>query len=176
MNSTLCSSHSRADAGQVAGGRHEHPGLALDRLEQDGGGVGVIAASSASASPYLHRHEARCVRAVVVVRDRVVGERDDGHGAAVEVAAGDDDLGAFLRHALDLVRPLAGDLDRRLDGLGAGVHRQHHLGAGQLGQLLRRTGRAGRGGTPGEVSVTRPSCSIAAAISSGCRWPKFSAE
>jgi hypothetical protein len=27
-----------------------------------------------------------------------------------------------------------------------------------------------------EVSVTRPSCSTAAAVSAGCRWPKFSAE
>jgi hypothetical protein len=70
------------------------------------------------------------------VRDRVVGERDDGGGAAVEIARGHDDLGRVERDALHLVRPLAGDFDGRLDGLGSGVHRQHHLGAGQLGERL----------------------------------------
>ena len=97
---------------------------------------GVMAARTASRSPYGHRDEARGEGAVVVVGDRVVGERDDGGGAAVEVAGGDDDLGAVERDALDLVRPLAGDLDGRLDGFGAGVHRQHHLGAGQLGEVM----------------------------------------
>jgi hypothetical protein len=38
-------------------------------------------------------------------------------------------------HALDPVAPLAGELERGLDALGAGVHRQDHVLAGQLGQL-----------------------------------------
>ena len=44
------------------------------------------------------------------------------------------------RHALDVGAPLAGDLDAALDGLGAAVHRQHHVLAAQLGQ--RRAERA----------------------------------
>ena len=36
---------------------------------------------------------------------------------------------------LDRVAPLARDLDRGLDGLGAGVHRQDHVLAGQGGEL-----------------------------------------
>ena len=43
------------------------------------------------------------------------------------------------RDALDLVAPLAGDLDRGLDGLGAGVHRQHHLLAAQVAERGGRT-------------------------------------
>ena len=38
-------------------------------------------------------------------------------------------------HALDLVAPLAGGLDRRFHRLRAGVHRQHHLHARQLREL-----------------------------------------
>ena len=53
----------------------------------------------------------------------------------MEVGSGDDDLRCALRHVLDLVGPLARDLDRGLDGLGAGVHRQHQVGAGQLGEF-----------------------------------------
>ena len=36
-----------------------------------------------------------------------------------------------------MVAPLARGLDRGLDRLGAGVHRQHHVLAGELGQPLR---------------------------------------
>ena len=38
-------------------------------------------------------------------------------------------------HALDLVTPFAGRLDRRLHRLRAGVHRQHHLHARQRGEF-----------------------------------------
>jgi hypothetical protein len=38
--------------------------------------------------------------------------------------------------ALHPVAPGARDLDRRLDGLGAGVHRQHHVFAAQLREPL----------------------------------------
>ena len=43
-------------------------------------------------------------------------------------------------HALDVGAPLAGHLDAALDGLGAAVHRQHHVLAAQLGE--RRAERA----------------------------------
>ena len=41
------------------------------------------------------------------------------------------------RDALDLVAPLAGGLDRGLDRLGAGVHRQHAVLAAQRGEVAR---------------------------------------
>ena len=71
--------------------------------------------------------EAGRERAEAGAGDRVVGERDDRRRAAVEVAAADDDLRLAGRDALDLVAPLARRLDRGLDGLGAGVHRQHPI-------------------------------------------------
>jgi hypothetical protein len=52
----------------------------------------------------------------------------------VEAAVHHDDPRPVLGHAPDLVAPLAGDLDPALDGLGAGVHRQHDLLAHQVGQ------------------------------------------
>jgi len=53
----------------------------------------------------------------------------------VEVPAYYDDLGLVLRDALDLVAPLAGSLQRGLDGFGAGVHRQHEIHAGERGEF-----------------------------------------
>ncbi len=52
----------------------------------------------------------------------------------MEVVLADDDLGLVRGHALHLVAPLADHLDRRLDGLGAGVHRQRPLEAGDLAE------------------------------------------
>ena len=79
-----------------------------------------------------HADEARRERAEAVAVLRFAREADDGRRPAGEVAGGDDDLGASFRHALDLVGPLARRLDRRLDGLGAGVHRQRLGHAGRF--------------------------------------------
>ncbi len=95
----------------------------------DGGRDGVDVAVRRGA-------EARGEGGVAAGRDLVVGEADDGGGAAVEVALHGDDRGLAGGDALDLVAPLAADLDRGLDGLGAGVHRQDHVLAGEAGQRL----------------------------------------
>ena len=63
-------------------------------------------------------------------------EADDAHGAAVEIVGADDDLGLAVRHALDLVAPFADRLDGGLHGLGAGVHRQDLVRAGECRDLL----------------------------------------
>ena len=47
----------------------------------------------------------------------------------------DDDLGAVAGDALDAIAPAARGLDRGLDRLGAGVHRQRGVEPGQLAQL-----------------------------------------
>ena len=47
-----------------------------------------------------------------------------------------DDLRLAFGHALLGVAPFAGRLDRRLDALRPGVHRQHHLHAAQLGEVF----------------------------------------
>ena len=121
----------------------------------------VIAASSASMSPKGTDVEAGRVGAVVVVRDRVVGEADDRRRAAVEVAGHDDDPRPAVGHALDLVAPPPRRLDRRLDGLGAGVHRQHELLAGERREVAAERAEpvavegAARQGEPVELAARR---------------------
>ena len=125
-----------ADTGQVAGRRYEYPGLALDRLDHDrdrrlvhGGGDRVQVA-------VRHDPEPGRVGPVVAVRVGVGREADDRGRTAVEVVLGHHDRGGVLRDALDLVPPLARHLDGRLDRLGAGVHRQHEVGAAQVGEFV----------------------------------------
>ena len=133
-----------ADAAQVAVRRDDHAALALDRLDQDRDGVGVDRGLDRGQVAVGDGDEAGRERAEAVAGVGVVGEADDGGGPAVEVAGGDDDLGLVGGDALDLVAPLAGDLDRGLDGLGAGVHRQHEVLAAQVAE---------RGGEVGEPVV-----------------------
>ena len=114
------------------------PRLALDRLEQDRDGVVVDARPRAPR----RRRTARSTkpgreRAEAVARGRVVGEADDGGGAAVEVAAARRRSSRGRRATpLTLVAPLAGHLERGLDGLGARVHGQDHVHAAERGELL----------------------------------------
>ena len=126
----------RPDRRKVVGRRHEDAGLALDGFDQHGHGVVVDRVGERRGVAVGHGAEARRERAEIVAGVRVVGEAHDGGGAAVEVAGGDDDVGASVRHALHAVPPGACDLDARLDGLGAGVHRKHHVLAGERGERL----------------------------------------
>ncbi len=97
---------------------------------------GVIALSRASASPKGMTGKPGREGPEVLAVKGLGGEADDGHRPAVEVVGAGDDLGPVLGHALLLVAPLAGRLDGRLHGLGPRVHRQDHLVAGQLAELL----------------------------------------
>ena len=90
--------------------------------------------------------EARRERTEAVAILLVGREADDGDGAAVEIVGADDDLGLAVRDALDLVAPLARRLDRGLDRLGAGVHRQRHVEAGEFVQFLAQKRQADRCG------------------------------
>jgi hypothetical protein len=54
----------------------------------------------------------------------------------MEVVGAGDDLGPAVADAFDAIAPGARGLDRRFHRLRAGVHRQAHVGAGELAQLL----------------------------------------
>jgi hypothetical protein len=54
----------------------------------------------------------------------------------VKVVVADDDLGLPWGNALHLVAPLPHGLDGGLHRLGAGIHRQRHVHAGQLMELF----------------------------------------
>lgn len=62
----------------------------------------------------------------------IVKEAESDPRAAVEVVLRREDDRLVLLDALNLVRPLAGDLDRSLDGFSARVHHERHLESGEL--------------------------------------------
>ena len=62
------------------------------------------------------------------------------YGTSVEVVLDAEDNGLVWRDALDLVPPLAGNLDTGLDGLSTGVHGQDHVVAEILGDELGELG------------------------------------
>ncbi len=95
----------------------------------------VIAARNAAASPNGTDTNPGVNGPKPSRRVGVGGEADDRRRAAVEVVGAHDDLGAVGRDALDVVAPTPRGLDRGLDAFGAGVHRQHHVLAAQLGEL-----------------------------------------
>ena len=104
-----------ADVGQVPGGRHVDPALALDALEQDGGdrrvdgrGQGVEVAQGDVA-------EARGQGLEGLVLLGLAGGVEGGQGAPVERAVGADHRVAAR------TAPAAGQLEGALVGLGAGV-------------------------------------------------------
>ena len=79
-------------------------------------------------------------------------------------------------HALDLEGPLAGGLDGGLDRLGAGVHREELVEAGELAELLVEgaelvvaEGAGGQGHGAGLLEH-------APAGSRGWQWPWLTAE
>ena len=123
---------------QEAGRRHDDARLALDRLDQEGAGVGRDGVAQGLGVAVGDDLEAGREGPEAVAVLRLGREADDGDGAAVEVVGADDDLGLPVGMPLHLVAPLARGLDRGLDGLGAGVHRQHRVVAGQLAELLVR--------------------------------------
>ena len=116
--------------------RNRDAGLALNRLDQKRAGVGRDRVAQRRRIAERNDLEARRERPEAVAILLVGGEADDGDGAAVKIVGADDDLGLAIRNAFDLVAPLARGLHRGLDRLGARVHGQRHLVAGQLMQLL----------------------------------------
>ncbi len=117
-------------------GRNDDAGLALNRLDQEGAGVGRDGCAQRVGVAEGDDLEAGSERAEAVAVLLVGREADDGDGAAVEVVGADDDLGLAVGNAFDLVAPLARGLDRGLDGLGAGVHGQRHVEAGEVVQFF----------------------------------------
>lgn len=58
----------------------------------------------------------------------------------MEVVLCAEDQSLVLLYTLNLVRPLASNLDSRLNGLGTSVHRENHIVAKHLPNLLRPLG------------------------------------
>jgi len=125
-----------AELREIPRRRHDDTGLALDRFDEDGDralvhrrpdGVGIPEGQQAIAA-------GERTEPLTVLGAR--GEADDRGRAAVEVVVEDQDLALGRRHALDGLPPLPGQLDGSLDRLGAAVHRQEALEAGERADLL----------------------------------------
>ena len=125
---------------QEACGRNDDSGFALDWLDQEGAGVGRDGVAQGLGIAEWNHFEARRERAETVAILLVGREADDGDGAPVEIIGADDDLCLALGDAFDLVAPLARRLHGSLDRLGARVHGQRHVVAGELVQFLVKQG------------------------------------
>ncbi len=136
-----------ARTAQVAVGRHDDAGLALDRLHQEPHHVGVGERGLERIGVAVgHGLEPRRERPEPAARVRVGGEAHDRDRAAVEVAAAGDDLRPAFGDALDVVAPAARGLQRGLDGLGPGVHRAAPSPCRTARPTPGRTAPAGRCG------------------------------
>ena len=118
----MCSRQIAADFGEIAGGRHDDAGFALDGLDEKGASVGGDGAAEGFGVAVGDLLEAggEWAEAVAVLLFR--READDGDGATVKIVGGDEDLGLAGGDAFDGGTPLARGLERGLDCLGAGVH------------------------------------------------------
>ena len=88
-----------------------------------------------------HQPEPRRERPEALPILRLRRQAADRDRAPVEVAFARNDLGAIVRHALHFVRPLARRLERGLDRLEAGIHRQRPVHAGEPAQPREKCGQ-----------------------------------
>ena len=82
---------------EVAGRRDDHAGLALDRLDEEGDGVGADRRLEGGGVAEGDGDEAGHEGAEAAAGVGVGREGDDAEGAAVEVVRRDDDLGLVRR-------------------------------------------------------------------------------
>ena len=113
--------------------------LALDGLQQETSHLGAVLGQHLLQRVGIVVGDAQETGghgAVVGVALGVVAHGDDGDGAAVEVALAADNHHLVVGDALLHHAPATGQLQSRLVGLGAGVHRQHLVVAEVLGYIL----------------------------------------
>ena len=118
--------------------RHDDASLALDGLDQEGGGVRRDCRFQRAHVAERNRSETGSERAETVAELRLRGEADDGDRAAVKIAVADDDFGAAVGDAFDLVAPLARSLERGFHRLRAAVGGQRPVEPGDFGQLAQK--------------------------------------
>src|SRR5262249_59035255 len=100
-----------ARAPEAARRRSDEAGLALDRLDQHRRRSWRDRALDRGETAERNRAEAGRERSEAVAIVGLGRSRDDGRGAAVEIAVGDDDFGAVAGDALDAAAPAARGLD-----------------------------------------------------------------
>ena len=120
---------------EVPLGRHDHARLALDRFDEERDRVVIDRGAKRFHISVRDGPEPRGERAEAALRGRIVGEPDDRDRSPMEVPVSDDDLRAVGGDPLHVVAPPPRGLDRGLDGLGAGVHGEHHVLVREVGEI-----------------------------------------
>ncbi len=141
-----------AELGEVAGGRDDDAGFALDRLYENGDGVAGDGGADGFGVTEGDLAEAGGKGAEAALVLGFGGEADDGDGAAVEVIGADEDLTLAGGDAAHGLAPFAGGFEGGFDGFDAGVHGQGHVEAGEFvqvaveeGELVVAEGAGGEG-------------------------------
>ncbi|MDT4815155.1 hypothetical protein FQZ97_481770 [compost metagenome] len=119
---------------QVGLVRRQHAALALHGLQDHG--AGLVGDGRLQGLQVVERHmgDALHLRPEAIGIFRLAADGHGEQGAAVEAVGRRDDL--VLVRAVDVVGITAGQFERRLVGLGAGVGEEHALGEGGFHQLL----------------------------------------
>ena len=135
-----------AQSGQVVALGRDHAALSLDRLDEDGAGVGTD--GRLDRLEIVERNEAETggQRLELLPVPRHAGGREGAQGPAVKAALGHDDLGH--RRAPSKAPPLPGQLDRGLDRLRTAVAEE---GPVESAHLLQESGGFGLLGDVVEV-------------------------
>ena len=125
----------RTHSREVVGRRNEDARFALNRLDEHRHRVVVDGRFECVRVAVGNRAESGGEWTEIIGSDRVARETDDRGRATVEVAVHHDDVGLPGGDTLDPVAPGARELDARLDCLGPRIHRNHHVFAGEGGEL-----------------------------------------
>src|SRR4051794_12543418 len=127
-----------ANGGGVANesfGRNQDAGFALDRFKQKRAGVRRNGALKRFRVAERNGDETRCERSEAVLVKRFGGKSRNRGGASVKIVLANNNFGLIQRDALARVPPTSASFNRGLHGLGARVHREHHLHATSLRKL-----------------------------------------
>ena len=126
-----------AQAGQEFLAGRTDTAFALDRFDQEAGGVRANGSARRFQIVKLHIFEARQQWQEALVHLVLIGGADGGHGAAVEGHGKGDDLGPVRIAALALMIGARG-LDRAFHRLGPGIGEEHRIGKGRVHDHLRQ--------------------------------------
>ena len=129
------------DPREIAGRWDNHASLALDRLDQEGdrvgGNRGFERRSVAKGNSLEAGGEGAKTCPCLIVRR----EADNGQSTAMKVFRTDNDFGSPIGYTLDFIAPFPNGLERALNGFRTRIHRQDHVGIGQVADFFQKGGQ-----------------------------------
>ena len=161
--------------GEIVLRRHDNAGLALDRLDEHRGCVFADRRLDCRCIAEGNGGEARRERAEAAPIGSLARKADDGRRPAVEIIFSHDDFGFVFGNAEPIITVAPRGLDRGLDRLRPGVHRQAGIEPGECGEILAEGAEIIRViGARDEIEPAE--LTLKAATRRGWRWPKLAAE